>query len=158
MEETDTPTLLTLENSNPDAPLSEQPTSEYLKRYFGFSQLRDGQKVSIDMVLKGRDCLVLMPTGGGKSICYQLPAVMMEGLTIVVCPLISLMQDQVQQLKAQGIGAEYLNSSLSQEEEQRIYREIGEGNIKIVYVAPERLMRGRFLEQLSELKIAMIVQ
>ncbi|MEM0910709.1 MAG: DNA helicase RecQ [Pseudomonadota bacterium] len=128
----------------------------YLKRYFGFSQLREGQEASIGMLLKGKDCLVLMPTGGGKSICYQLPALMLDGLTVVVCPLISLMQDQVQQLKAQGISAEYLNSSISQDEEQAIYREMGEGKIKIVYVAPERLMRGQFLEHLSELKIAMI--
>lgn len=108
------------------------------------------------MIFKGKDCLVLMPTGGGKSICYQLPALILEGLTIVVCPLISLMQDQVQQLKAQGIQAEYLNSSIAQEKEQSIYRAMGDGSLKIIYVAPERLMRGRFLEQLSELKIAMI--
>ncbi len=135
---------------------SDKNITENLKRYFGFSELREGQKASIDMVMKGRDCLVLMPTGGGKSICYQLPALLLDGLTIVVCPLISLMQDQVQQLKAQGINAEFLNSALSQEEEQSIYKAMGEGSIKIVYVAPERLMRGRFLEQLSELKISMI--
>lgn len=136
--------------------ISDDVIEDYLKQHFGFSQLREGQKASIDMIFKGKDCLVLMPTGGGKSICYQLPALILEGLTIVVCPLISLMQDQVQQLKAQGIQAEYLNSSIAQEKEQSIYRAMGDGSLKIIYVAPERLMRGRFLEQLSELKIAMI--
>ena len=136
--------------------ISTDEINQKLKKYFGFEHLRAGQAAAVEHLLLGRDCLVLMPTGGGKSICYQLSALLLEGLTIVVCPLISLMQDQVQQLKTQGVEAAFVNSSMSAEEEQAIFKAIGQNQLKLLYVSPEKLMRGRFLEYLSELHVSLI--
>ena len=126
-----------------------------LNSVFGYKQFRAGQEQVIDAVLAGQDCLVLMPTGGGKSLCYQVPALLLPGITIVVSPLISLMQDQVAQLKAQGVAAAYINQSQSREKQQQIYQGLHQGHIKILYVAPERLLTDDFLMRLQHLQISL---
>src|ERR1700744_6132785 len=110
-----------------------------LKHFFGYDEFRLTQLPIIENVLNGADTLAIMPTGAGKSICYQLPAVLMPGITIVVSPLIALMKDQVDALLANGIHAAYLNSSQSAEEQQHIIHAARSGNIKILYIAPERI-------------------
>ncbi|WP_292778905.1 DNA helicase RecQ [Methylophilus sp. UBA6697] len=117
---------------------------------FGYSQFRHQQQAIVEHVIDGRDALVLMPTGGGKSLCYQIPALAREGLAIVVSPLIALMQDQVEALQQLGVNAAFLNSSLSAEDNSRITRQVLSGEIKLLYVAPERLMVGSFLSLLDE--------
>ena len=129
-----------------------------LKTVFGYDTFRPLQKDIISSVLKGKDTLAIMPTGGGKSLCYQLPALIMEGITIVVSPLISLMQDQVFSLETSGIHSAFLNSSLTREEYFQAVDEIKSGDVKIVYVSPEGLATSRIREILSspELKISCI--
>lgn len=112
---------------------------ELLQRIFGYNEFRLGQEKLIDGVLEGRDVFGIMPTGGGKSICYQIPALMLPGITLVISPLISLMRDQVMALKAAGIPAAYINSTLNGAQVQAVYRNLLAGQYKIVYVAPERL-------------------
>lgn len=113
---------------------------DILKKYFGYDSFRPGQFEVITDVINGKDCLVLMPTGGGKSICYEVPALAMEGTAVVVSPLISLMQDQVEALKANGIPAEALNSGNDENEELLIRRRCISGDLKLIYVSPERLI------------------
>jgi len=113
---------------------------EVLKRVFGYDSFRPGQEEIIRHLLSGGDALVLMPTGGGKSICYQVPALMLPGVTIVVSPLISLMKDQVVQLRANGVHAAALNSANSDEENALVHRECDQGTLKLLYVSPERLL------------------
>ena len=110
-----------------------------LQRIFGYSEFRPGQENLIDGVLTGRDVFGIMPTGGGKSMCYQVPALMLPGVTLVISPLISLMRDQVMALKAAGVPAAYINSTLNGAQIQAVYRNLQAGQYKIVYVAPERL-------------------
>lgn len=110
-----------------------------LKEYFGYDSFRPLQKQIIEAVFEGRDNLVIMPTGGGKSICFQLPAILLPGISIVISPLIALMKDQVDGLSANGISAAFLNSSQKEEEQQEIFRKIGKNEIKLLYVAPESL-------------------
>ncbi|MBE6110044.1 MAG: DNA helicase RecQ [Erysipelotrichaceae bacterium] len=129
---------------------------EVLKTYYGYDTFRPGQKDIVDAVLSGRDVLAVMPTGAGKSICYQVPAMCMEGITLVVSPLISLMKDQVSSLVQAGMPAAYLNSSLSQAQFQKALFNLQNGRYKIIYVAPERLLTERFLECISHLKISML--
>ena len=112
---------------------------EVLRRYFGYGEFRDGQEELIDALLNGRDVLGVMPTGAGKSVCYQVPALLREGVALVVSPLISLMKDQVAALKAAGIPAAYINSSLTPGQQREALRRAGEGWYRVVYVAPERL-------------------
>ena len=126
-----------------------------LKQVFGYSEFRDGQKMVIDAAINGQDSLVLLPTGGGKSVCYQIPALVLEGVTIVISPLISLMQDQVTQLQALGVKAAYINNSLAREEQQQVYQQLHQGLIKLLYVAPEKVLQREFLERLSHLKISL---
>lgn len=110
-----------------------------LKQYFGHDQFRRGQEELIDAILSGRDALGIMPTGGGKSLCYQVPALLLPGVTLVISPLISLMKDQVTALKKAGISAAYINSSLSSQQLHLVYSNMREGRYQILYVAPERL-------------------
>ena len=112
---------------------------ELLRRVFGYNAFRPGQEGLIDGVLSGRDVFGIMPTGGGKSMCYQIPALMLPGITFVVSPLISLMRDQVTALKAAGVPAAYINSTLTGPQVQAVYRNLLSGKYKIVYIAPERL-------------------
>ena len=128
---------------------NSDPLQQALKQYFGYETFRAGQREIIEAHLAGRDTLAIMPTGGGKSICFQLPALLKTGVTIVVSPLIALMQDQVTALKENGIGATFLNSTLGYEESRQRSQAILNGTIKLVYVAPERLFAEQFLEFLS---------
>jgi ATP-dependent DNA helicase RecQ len=135
------------------APSTGLNKTDILKRYFGYSYFRPGQGEVIDAILEGRDVLAVMPTGAGKSLCYQIPALLLEGLTLVISPLISLMKDQVSALRDAGIPAAFLNSSLSPDEyAETIFRTYG-GEYKILYIAPERLRKGflpGFPAQLAE--------
>jgi ATP-dependent DNA helicase RecQ len=126
-----------------------------LKHYFGYDSFRAGQAEIINNLMQGRDSLVLMPTGGGKSLCYQLPAVLLPGVTIVVSPLIALMKDQVDNLTHQGISAAFINSSLDQPTINGIFSKLSQGEIKLLYVAPERLTNRYFLQGLNELPLSM---
>ena len=129
---------------------------EILQKYFGYSQFRGAQEALIDAQTTGRDAFGVMPTGGGKSLCYQIPALMLPGITLVISPLISLMQDQVLALKTAGIPAAYLNSSLTPEQLRAVYRNLRLGMYKIVYVAPERLTGEGFLSLCRELPISLV--
>ncbi len=122
-----------------------------LKHHFGHDQFRFDQRHIIERVLKNQDVLVIMPTGGGKSLCYQLPALLREGVTIVISPLIALMQDQVTALQDNGVGATFLNSTLSSEAVRSREQALFSGNIKLLYVAPERLFTPAFLDLLDKL-------
>ena len=126
-----------------------------LKQAFGYSEFRDGQADVIQATLHGQDSFVLMPTGGGKSLCYQLPALMLPQVTVVVSPLMSLMKDQVDALQANGISAEYVNSSLSREQVLQIFAALRRGELKLLYVAPERLLQPQFLERLQEVGVSL---
>ena len=129
---------------------------EVLSRYFGYTEFRGAQEELIDAVLDRRDVLGIMPTGGGKSLCYQIPALLLPGLTLVISPLISLMQDQVLALKAAGIPAAYLNSSLSMEQRSLVFRNLRQGCYKILYAAPERLLGEGFLAMAREVPISLV--
>lgn len=127
-----------------------------LNDVFGYQEYRDGQEEVIAAALNDQDSLVIMPTGGGKSLCYQIPALVKEGLTIVISPLISLMKDQVDQLKANGIAAGCLNSSMTREELTSVFTRMNKGHLKLLYVSPERALTQDFIERLSWVKISMI--
>lgn len=129
---------------------------ELLNKYFGYKDFRPGQLELIDAVLSGRDVFGIMPTGGGKSMCYQLPALMMKGITIVISPLISLMKDQVLALKNAGISAAYINSSLTIEQLRKVYGYMSDRRYKIVYVAPERLFTEGFLSTVAKLDVSFV--
>ena len=134
-----------MSGSNPptsSVPLSLEPA---LKHFFGYDSFRPGQREIVEAALEQRDMMIVMPTGGGKSLCFQLPALLKPGLTVVVSPLIALMQDQVEALQDNGIGATFLNSTLSSQETRSRETAILEGKIKLLYVAPERLLGERFL-------------
>ena len=127
----------------------ESGAKQVLQETFGYQQFRPGQEEIIDTVLSGRDCLVVMPTGGGKSLCYQIPALLLNGLTVVVSPLISLMKDQVDQLQANGVAAACLNSTQTREQQLEVMTGCRTGQIRLLYIAPERLMLDNFLEHLA---------
>ncbi len=129
---------------------------DLLKKYFGYDKFRSMQRDIVENVLQKKDSLVLMPTGGGKSICYQIPALKFKGLTIVISPLISLMKDQVDNLKTNGINAEYINSLLSFDKIEEIKKKIQREEIKILYIAPERLALEDFKIFLTTIKISLI--
>ena len=127
-----------------------------LQHYFGYGEFRPGQEELVDGILAGKDVFGIMPTGGGKSICYQLPGLMLPGVTLVISPLISLMHDQVMALKAAGIPGAYVNSSLTFPQLRAVYRNMLMGKYKIIYVAPERLESEGFLEAVMQMEISMV--
>ena len=129
---------------------------EILKQYFGYSSFREGQEKLIEQLLEGRDVLGIMPTGAGKSICYQVPAMVMQGVTLVISPLISLMKDQVDALNEIGIPASLINSTLSAMEYRNVIQGARDGRYKLIYVAPERLESYDFIELCQQLDIAMV--
>lgn len=126
-----------------------------LKDFFGFDSFRAPQENIINDVITGHDVLVLMPTGGGKSLCYQIPSLVREGVSIVVSPLIALMEDQVAALKLQGIRAAYYNSSLSSEESRKVLSDLHQNELDLLYIAPERLMTPSFLDRLEECQLSL---
>ena len=129
---------------------------EALKAVFGYDSFRQGQESVISAVLDGRDILAVMPTGAGKSLCYQVPAMLLSGITLVISPLISLMQDQVKALNEAGVDAAFINSSLSEKEMHDTFKNASKGQYKIIYVAPERLMSEGFVRLAKGVEISMI--
>ena len=127
-----------------------------LQNVFGYREFRPDQQKIIETVMAGNDAFVLMPTGGGKSLCYQIPALLRDGLAIIVSPLISLMKDQVDALNSNGVRAAYYNSSLKAEEARQVLARLHSNDLDLIYVAPERLMSRAFMERLSEIPLALI--
>ena len=128
-------------------------TTAALQRHFGFTDFKEGQEEVINSVLGGDDSIVVMPTGGGKSLCYQLPALMIEGAALVISPLISLMKDQVDQLTARGISTTFINSSVGYHEVTNRLARMRAGQFKLIYVAPERFRNETFVNSIKELKV-----
>jgi len=126
-----------------------------LRRHFGFDDFREGQREVIDAILAGKDAVVVMPTGSGKSLCYQLPALMLDGATVVVSPLIALMKDQVDALVSRGLPATFVNSSIDEREQRTRIDGLRQGQFKLVYVAPERFRSGRFLDALKSINVSL---
>ncbi|HEX7990209.1 MAG TPA: DNA helicase RecQ [Stenotrophomonas sp.] len=135
--------------------MPQSPAQQLLSSVFGYDSFRGDQQAIVEHVASGNDALVLMPTGGGKSLCYQIPALLRDGCGIVISPLIALMQDQVEALHQVGVRAEFLNSTLDAETAARVERELLAGELKLLYVAPERLLTGRFLSLLSRAHISL---
>ncbi|MFB7159624.1 DNA helicase RecQ [Lysinibacillus sp. NPDC056232] len=129
---------------------------QMLQHHFGYDSFRNGQAPIIEQTLRGQSSLCVMPTGGGKSICYQIPALMLDGLTVVISPLISLMQDQVEALRAANIPAAYINSTLTVQEVNETIQLASAGYLKLLYIAPERLESATFLQVLSNLSVPLI--
>ena len=132
------------------------PTAkDALKTVFGYDDFKGLQEPAINTVVEGKDALVLMPTGGGKSLCYQIPALLRDGVAVVVSPLIALMQDQVDALEEVGVQAAFLNSSLNPEEASAVRQRLFAGELDLLYVSPERLANAGFRQMLSQLKVAL---
>src|ERR1051326_8758780 len=131
---------------------SAQTPLEVLAARFGFDAFRPGQQQAVESLLAGRSALAVFPTGAGKSLCYQLPALMLEGVTVVVSPLIALMKDQIDLLARSGVDAARLDSSLDANEVRSVSDRLRDGSLKLLYVAPERFNNERFLVQLRETK------
>lgn len=137
--------------------MAEGKAKELLKTYFGYDAFRPAQEVPVRSLVRNEDILAIMPTGAGKSICFQIPSLLKEGITLVFSPLISLMQDQVDGLRLQRIPAVYLNSTLSREELNRYLYLIRSGRVKLVYLAPERLRSEGFQRFLQEMPISQVI-
>jgi ATP-dependent DNA helicase RecQ len=137
--------------------ISEKELRRALKQYFGFSKFRPNQKEVVQALLEGKDAFVSMPTGGGKSLCYQLAGLLMEGLTVVVSPLIALMQDQVGAARELGLAAAFLNSSMKEQEIRAVYRRLHAGQIKLLYISPERFASSKFRTRLQEFEPGLCV-
>ncbi len=135
---------------------NETHDNTVLQRIFGYQSYREGQKEIINAALTGKDCLVVMPTGAGKSLCYQIPALIFDGLTLVISPLISLMKDQVDQLKANGVQAACINSGMTQEAFSQTWQALRDQRIKLLYVSPERVLMSDFIDKLQSLPLALI--
>ena len=133
---------------------NESAIIDTLKTVFGFDTFRPNQEAIIKGILNKQDVFAVMPTGGGKSLCYQLPAKIMSGAAIVISPLISLMKDQVDAARANGIAAAYLNSSLDSSEVSEVYRNLKNKKIELLYIAPERFAMPNFLETLKAMPIS----
>ncbi|MDO8261027.1 MAG: ATP-dependent DNA helicase RecQ, partial [Candidatus Magasanikbacteria bacterium] len=133
----------------------KQQARELLKILWGFDNFRNGQEKVIDNILAGKSTVVIMPTGGGKSLCYQLPALVLDGVTIVVSPLIALMKDQVDSLERAGIPSTFINSAISPKEVASRIEEVKQGNYKLLYIAPERFYSREFCQILSEIKVSL---
>src|SRR5215469_13061105 len=131
-------------------------TQRLLRKTFGFAEFKPGQADIVAAILDGRDVLAVMPTGCGKSLCYQLPALMRDGLTVVVSPLIALMRNQVAQLCGYGVAAAALNSANDPAENRVIIDRIARGELRLVYVSPERLLKAETLELFKSAKVAML--
>ncbi len=142
-------------NTHDRAPRTQSPAVAALTRHFGFRTFLDGQERAVRAILEGSDTLIVMPTGGGKSLCYQLPAMVLEGLTIVVSPLIALMKDQVDGLTAKGVPATFINSALDAREIDRRIERMRRGDYRLVYIAPERFKSARFVQALAPLSVAL---
>src|SRR5688572_53039 len=127
-----------------------------LSGVFGFPAFREGQEPVVSRLLDGRSVLAVFPTGAGKSLCYQLPALMLDGLTLVISPLIALMKDQIDFLTGRGVAAARLDSSVEWAEARQTYADLHSGKLKLLYVAPERLANERFLQSLKRLKLSMM--
>lgn len=127
-----------------------------LNKYYGYDNFRGDQNKVIESILNGRDTMAIMPTGGGKSLCYQIPALLFKGITIVISPLISLMKDQVDSIKTLGIRAAYINSSIAQDEILNICSSLKNGGVKILYVAPERLESPDFCSIIKNLPVSQV--
>ncbi len=112
---------------------------QHLKEHFGFEQFRDGQEAVIEKLIDGKSVLAIFPTGGGKSLCYQLPALQLDGLTVVISPLIALMKDQLDFLIRKGVPAARLDSTLTKEENRQLFDDLYAGKLKLLYISPERL-------------------
>ncbi|NOX70216.1 MAG: DNA helicase RecQ [Gammaproteobacteria bacterium] len=134
----------------------QQTADSILRDVFGYTEFRGHQKEAIATALDGRDSLVLQPTGGGKSLCYQIPALLSDGVTLVVSPLIALMQDQVSALEQLGIDAAFLNSTLTIVQQRQVLQRLENGQLQLLYIAPERLMQERTLEQLQAVRVGLI--
>src|SRR5690606_14799575 len=129
---------------------------DVLRTVFGYESFRGRQQEIVAAALAGRDSLVLMPTGGGKSLCYQIPALLRPGVGIVVSPLIALMEDQVNALREVGVGAAFLNSSLTRADQARVMRDVEQGRVDLLYVAPERLLQESTREWLAAVPLSLI--
>ncbi|MBD3224139.1 MAG: RecQ family ATP-dependent DNA helicase, partial [Caldithrix sp.] len=127
-----------------------------LKNTFGYTRFREKQVDIIDELLNGKHVLAIMPTGSGKSILYQLPALLFDGLTVVISPLIALMKDQVDALQRKNIAAAYINSTLTRKERESRYKQVADGAFKLIYVAPERFRKPEFIQALAKQQISLL--
>src|SRR5438874_7247404 len=137
-------------------PPPASPKLDVLRTVFGYGQFRPGQEDIVDALLAGRNVLAVMPTGSGKSLCYQVPALVISGLTIVVSPLVALMRDQVAALRLAGVAADTINSNIAREENIAAWRRVANGETRLLYLAPERLMTERMLAALQKLDVKLI--
>ena len=138
------------------SPIRGRALTDALKAHFGFDAFHPGQQAVIEDVLAGHPTVAVMPTGAGKSLCYQLPALLLDGVTVVVSPLISLMKDQVDSLQAKGVPADYINSTQTTEEQMAALHRVASGVTKLVYVAPERFRHGAFLRAIAVAKVSLM--
>src|SRR6202521_4130868 len=141
---------------NPPPMADLAAATSLLRTVFGFASFRDGQAEIIETILAGRDVLAIMPTGSGKSLCYQLPALLRDGLTIVVSPLIALMRNQVAQLRGYGVAAAALNSANDFDENRNVIEQIQRGELRLVYIAPERLAKPDTVALLKRAKVGLL--
>ena len=136
--------------------MTTETANVLLRRYWGHEKLRKTQQEAINGILSGRDVMAVMPTGGGKSVCYQIPALMSDGITLVVSPLIALMEDQVKALREKGIPARYINSTLPHDLTTRYMAEAIEGRIKLLYITPERILTESFINAARDIRVSLV--